>query len=72
MVKDDSGSYAVFMEQGSLLQDYQAAQVKQQMQYQFPYTQVKMENASDLLKLPKSECPDIWICLQRRMWAKSW
>ena len=52
-MKDDSGSYAVFMEQGSLLQDYQAAQVKQLMQYQLTYTQVKMENASNLLKLPK-------------------
>ena len=25
------------------------------------YTQVKMEDAPSLLKIPKSECPDIWI-----------
>ena len=25
------------------------------------YTQVKMEDAHNLLKIPKSECPDIWI-----------
>ena len=41
-------------------------------QYQLPYTLVKMENASNLLKMLKSECPDIWICLPRRKWPKSW
>ena len=30
------------------------------------YTQVKMEDAPKLLKIPKSECPDIWI-----RWPKS-
>ena len=25
------------------------------------YTQVKMEDAHKLLKIPKSECPDIWM-----------
>ena len=29
------------------------------------YTQVKMEDAPKLLKIPKSECPDIWIRLPR-------
>ena len=29
------------------------------------YTQVKMEDAYKLLKIPKSECPDIWIRLPR-------
>ena len=29
------------------------------------YTQVKMEDAHKLLKIPKSECPDIWIRLPR-------
>ena len=52
-MKDDSGSYAVITEQGSLLQDYQAAQVKQLMQYQLTHTQVKMENASNLLHFAK-------------------
>ena len=45
IAKDDSGSYAVFADEGSLLQDYQDAQDKQQMQYQLTYTSVKMENA---------------------------
>ena len=36
------------------------------------YTQVKMEDAPTLLKIPKSECPDIWICLPRHKWPKSW
>ena len=36
------------------------------------YTQVKMENAPKLLKIPKSECPDIWIRLPRHKWPKSW
>ena len=35
-------------------------------------TQVKMEDAPKLLKIPKSECPDIWICLPRHKWPKSW
>ena len=36
------------------------------------YTQVKMEDAHKLSKIPKSECPDIWICLPRHKWPKSW
>ena len=36
------------------------------------YTQVKMEDPPKLLKIPKSECPDIWIRLPRHKWPKSW
>ena len=36
------------------------------------YTQVKMADARKLLKIPKSECPDIWIRLPRHKWTKSW
>ena len=36
------------------------------------YTQVKMEDAQKLLKIPKSECPDIWIRQPRHTWPKSW
>ena len=36
------------------------------------YTQVTMEDAHKLLKIPKSECPDIWIRLPRHKWPKSW
>ena len=35
-------------------------------------TQVKMEDAHKLLKIPKSECPDIRIRLPRHKWPKSW
>ena len=31
-----------------------------------------MEDAHKLLKIPKSECPDIWIRLPRHIWPKSW
>ena len=36
------------------------------------YTQVKMEDAHKLLKIPKSDKPDIWIRLPRHKWPKSW
>ena len=36
------------------------------------YTQVKMGDAHKLLKIPKSECPDIWKRLPKRKWPKSW
>ena len=32
------------------------------------YTQVKMEDAHKLLKIPKSECPDIWMRLPKHEW----
>ena len=36
-------------------------------------TQVKMEDdAPKLLKIPKSECPDVWIRLPKHNWPKSW
>ena len=31
-----------------------------------------MEDAPKLLKIPKSECPDIWVRLPRHKWPKSW
>ena len=33
------------------------------------YTQVKMEDAPSMLKIPKSECPDIWILLPKHTWS---
>ena len=36
------------------------------------YTQVRMEDAPRLLKVQKSECPDMWIRLPRHKWPKSW
>ena len=35
-------------------------------------TQVKMEDAPSSLKIPESECPDIWIGLPKHKWPKSW
>ena len=75
IVKDDSGSYAVFTEQGSSASQLTAAKVMdiisrlpgcdgQAADALSSYTQVKMEDA------PK--CPDIWIRLPRHKWPKSW
>ena len=36
------------------------------------YTHLRVEDAAKLLKIPKSECPDIWIRLLRQKWPKSW
>ena len=82
-MKDDSGSYAVFTEQGSSASQMTAAKVMdiisrlpgcdgQAADAVSAYTQVKMEDAHKLLKVPKSECPDIWIRLPRHKWPKSW
>ena len=82
-LKDDSGSYAVFTEQGSSASQMTAAKIMdiisrllgcdgQSADAVSGYTQVKMEDAHKLLKIPKSECPDIWIRLPRHKWPKSW
>ena len=74
IVKDHSGSYAVFTEQGSSVSQMKAAKVMdiisrlpgcagQAADAESAYTQVRMEDAPKLLKIPKSECPDIWIRL---------
>ena len=82
-VKDDSGSCAVFTEQGSSASQMTAAKVMEIMS-RWPGcagqaadavsadTQVKMEDAPKLLKIPKSECPDISIRLPRHKWPKLW
>ena len=66
IVRDDSGSYAVFAEQRLPGCGGQAADAIS------ANTQVKMEDAHKLLKIPMSECPDIWIRLPRHKWPKSW
>ena len=74
IVKDDSGSYAVFTDQGSSAPQMTAAKITdiisklpgcdgQAADAESVKTQVKMEDAHKLLKIPKSECPDIWIRL---------
>ena len=83
IVKDDSGSYAVFTGQGSSASQTTAAKVidiisrlpgcaGQAADAVSSYTQVKMEDAPKLLKIPKSECPDIWSRLPRHNWPKLW
>ena len=76
-------AYAVFTEQGSSASQMTAAKIMDIIS-RLPgcdgeaadavsaYTQVKMEDAHKLLKIPKSECPDIWIRLPRHKWPKSW
>ena len=65
-MKDDSGSYAVFTEQGSSASQMTAAKIMDIRSTQpdsdgqaadgvSAYTQVKMEDAPSLLKIPKSQ-----------------
>ena len=81
--KDDCGSCVVFTEQSSSTSQMTAAKVMdiisrlpgcagQAADAVSAHTQVKMEDAPKLLKIPKSECPDIWIRLPRHKWPKSW
>ena len=82
IVKDNSGSYAVFTERGSSASQMTAAKIMdisrlpgcdgQAADAVSAYAQVKMEDAHKLLKIQKSECPDIWIRLPRHKWPKSW
>ena len=83
IVKDGSGSYAVFTEQGSSASQVTAAKVMdiisrlpgcagQAADAVSAYTQVKKEDAPKFLKIQKSECPDIWIRLPRHKWPESW
>ena len=83
IVKNDSGSYAVFTEQGSSAFQMTAAKIMdiisrlpgcdgQAAGAVSAYTQVKMQDAHKLLKIPKSECPDNWIRLPRRKGPESW
>ena len=83
IVKDDSGFYAVFTEQGPSASQMTAAKIMdiisrlpgcdgQAADAVSACTQVKMEDAPKLLKIPESECPDIWIRLPRHKWPKSW
>ena len=44
---------------------------KQQTQYQL-IPNWKLEDTHKLFKIPKPECPDFWIRLQRYKWPKSW
>ena len=77
IAKDASGSYAVFT--ASQMTAAEVVDVtarlpgcaRQAADAVSAYTQVKMEDAPSLLKIPKSECPDIWVRLQKHKWPKS-
>ena len=82
-VKDNWGSYAVFTEQGSSASQMTAAKdvdiisrlpgcTGQAADAVSAETQVKMDDAPSFLKIPKSECPDIWIRLPRHKRPESW
>ena len=79
IVKDDSGAYAFFTEQGSSASQMIAAKIMdvvarspgydgQAADAVSAYTQVKLADAPRLLKIQKSECPDIWIRLPKCKW----
>ena len=83
IVKDDSGAYEVFSEQGSSASQMAAAKVMdgiarlpdcdgQAADAISASTPVKLEDAPELLRIPKSECPDIWIRIPRHKLPKSW
>ena len=75
-MKDDSGAYAVFTEHGSSASQMTAAKIMdviarlpdcdgQAADAISAYAQVKMVDASRLLRISKSECPYFWIRLPR-------
>ena len=75
IVKDGSGVCAVLTEQDLSASQMTAAKVMDviarlaecdgQADAVSASTQVKLEDAPRLLKIPKSECPDVWIRLPR-------
>ena len=82
-VKDDSGGNEVFPEQGSSASQMTGAKVMdviarlpdcdgQAADAASAYTQVRMEDAQKLDKIPESECPDVWIRLPKYQWPKPW
>ena len=82
IVKDDSGAYAVFTERGSSGSLMTAAKIMdviarlpgcdgQAADALSAYTQVNLEDAPRLLKISKSECPDVWIRLPRHKMSKN-
>ena len=83
IVKDDSGAHAVFTEQGSSASQMTAAKIMdvvvrlpscdgQAADAVSVFSQINLEDAPRLLKIPKSECPDVWTCLPRHRWPKPW
>ena len=84
IVKDDPGAHAVFTEQGSSASQMTVAKVMndiaripdcdggQAADAASAHPQVKLEDAPRLHRIPKSECPDVWIRFPRHKGPKSW
>ena len=83
IVKDDSGAFAVFTEQGSSSSQMTAVKIMdviarlpgcdgQVADAIFGFTQVKLEDAPRLLEIPETECPDVWTRFPRHKRPKSW
>ena len=78
-VKDDSGSCAMFTEQGSPASQMTAAKVMDIIsklpscagQAAYVLSAFSQEDASARWKIPKSECPDIWIRPPEHKFPKS-
>ena len=80
-LKDDSGSYAVFTEQGSSASQMTAGKVMDVMARLADCAGQAADAVSactqarrtllKLLNIPKSECPE-WIRLPRHKWPNSW
>ena len=72
-VKDDSGSYAVFTEQGSSASQMTAAKVMDIVS-RLPGcdTQVKMEDAPKIIENSQIGMSRYWIRLPKYKWPKSW
>ena len=82
-VKDESGFYAAFTEQGASASQMAAAKFLDAIA-RMPgmkgeasdavsaYTQVFMAESTRLLKLPADQCPETWISLPRERRPASW
>ena len=71
IAKDDSGAYAVLTEQTAAKAMDVTARVPDcdghAADAVSACTELKLEDAPRLLKIPESECPDVWIRLPRHM-----
>ena len=82
-VKDDTGGYAVYTEQGASASHMTGDKVLDTIT-RLPgmsgkanaavsaHTQVKISDASRLLELPETACPTFWIKLPRNRRPKHW
>ena len=82
IVKTTSGACAVFTERGSSASQVTAAKIMvvarlpgcdgQAADAVSAFAQETVEDAPRLRRIPKSDCPDMWIRLPRHKWPKSW